>query len=85
MTRIPEPDQTPDGPAYEGRLLDRADDEVVDQGAPFDIRTLMSRRSVLGLVGLGFGAAALAACTPLVSTSPAATCWRPSRCPSTRR
>lgn len=83
MTRIPEPDQTPDGPAYEGRLLDRADDEVVDQGAPFDIRTLMSRRSVLGLVGLGFGAAALAACTPLVSTSPAATTTGGSTLPAT--
>lgn len=30
MNRIPEPDQTPDGPAFEGRLLDRPDDEVVD-------------------------------------------------------
>ncbi len=71
MTRIPEPDQTPDGPAYEGRLLDRADDEVVDQGAPFDIRTLVSRRSVLGLVGVGVGALALAACAP--RSAPAAT------------
>ena len=26
MPRIPEPDQTPDGPAYEGRLLARADE-----------------------------------------------------------
>lgn len=76
MTRIPEPEQTPDGPAYEGRLLDRVDDEVVDQGAPFDIRTLLTRRSVLSLVGVGLGAAALAACTPRAtasSTSPAAT------------
>lgn len=72
MNRIPEPDHTPAGPAYEGRLLDRADDEVVDQGAPFDIRTLMSRRSVLSLAGLGLGAAALAACTPTVTASPSA-------------
>ncbi|WP_435749127.1 intradiol ring-cleavage dioxygenase [Microbacterium sp. PMB16] len=64
MSRIPEPTQTPDGPAYEGRLLDRADEEVVDQGAPFDIRTLMSRRGVLGLAGLGLGAVVLAACAP---------------------
>ncbi|KQS16459.1 intradiol ring-cleavage dioxygenase [Frigoribacterium sp. Leaf186] len=61
--RIPEPDRTPDGPAYEGRLLDRADDEVVDQGVAFDLRTLVSRRSVLGLIGLGAGSVVLAACT----------------------
>lgn len=75
MIRIPGPDQTPDGPAYEGRLLDRPDDEVVDQGAGFDIRTLVTRRSVLGLVGLGAGSVALAACSAAASTtaSPSAT------------
>ncbi|WP_136040976.1 MULTISPECIES: intradiol ring-cleavage dioxygenase [unclassified Microbacterium] len=65
--RIPEPTQTPDGPAYEGRLLDRIDEEVVDQGAAFDIRTLMSRRGVLGLAGIGLGAVVLAACAPTAS------------------
>ncbi|MGO3885677.1 MAG: intradiol ring-cleavage dioxygenase [Mycetocola sp.] len=69
MSRIPEPEQTPDGPAYEGRLLDRADEEVVDQGAPFDIRTLLSRRNVLGLIGVGAGVAALAACSTTPSGS----------------
>lgn len=69
MSRIPEPTQTPDGPAYEGRLLDRIDEEVVDQGAAFDIRTLVSRRGVLSLVGLGVGAVALAACAPAASSS----------------
>lgn len=64
MRRIPEPQQTPQGPRFEGRLLDHADEEVVDQGAPFDIRTLITRRGVLSLVGLGMGAAALAACAP---------------------
>lgn len=64
MSRIPEPESTPDGPSYEGRLLDRADEEVVDQGVAFDIRTLMTRRSMLTIVGLGVGAVALAACTP---------------------
>ena len=63
MSRIPEPQKTPDGPSYEGRLLDRVDDEVVDQGVAFDIRTLISRRNVLSLLGLGVGAVALAACT----------------------
>ena len=78
MTRIPEPEQTPDGPAYEGRLLDRVDDEVVDQGAPFDIRTLLTRRSVLSLVGVGLGAAALAACTPRATASPTSPAATPS-------
>ena len=69
MTRIPEPVQTPEGPTYEGRLLDRVDEEVVDQGASFDIRTLVSRRGVLGLAGLGVGAVVLAACAPATPSS----------------
>lgn len=64
MTRIPDPEHTAAGPAYEGRLLDRPDEEVVDQGLSFDLGTLVSRRGILGLVGLGAGALALAACTP---------------------
>ncbi|TFI44640.1 3,4-dioxygenase subunit beta [Rhodococcus sp. 1R11] len=63
MPRIPEPTNTPDGPAYEGRLLDRPDEEVVDQGAAFDITTLLTRRRVLSIVGAGAGALALAACS----------------------
>ena len=62
MSRIPEPESTPEGPRYEGRLLDRTDEEVVDQGVAFDIRTLISRRGVLGFLGLGAGAVVLAAC-----------------------
>lgn len=73
MSRIPQPNQTPDGPAYEGRLLDRADEEVVDQGAAFDIRTVMSRRGVLGLAGLGLGAVVLAACAPAAVSGTGAT------------
>ncbi|ANP74394.1 intradiol ring-cleavage dioxygenase [Cryobacterium arcticum] len=69
MSRIPEPESTPDGPAYEGRLLDRVDDEVVDHGVAFDIRTLISRRNVLSLIGVGAGAVALAACTTDASGS----------------
>ena len=61
--RVPEPEETPEGPAYEGRLLARPEDEVVDQGAAFDSRTLVSRRGILSLVGLGAGAVVLAACT----------------------
>lgn len=72
MTRIPEPTATPDGPAYEGRLLDRPEEEVVDQGVSFDLRTLVSRRSVLSLVGVGIGGLALAACTPRSAPATAA-------------
>ncbi|MFD6700879.1 MULTISPECIES: intradiol ring-cleavage dioxygenase [unclassified Microbacterium] len=69
MSTFPDPTRTPDGPAYQGRLLDRPEEEVVDQGAPFDIRTLMSRRTVLSLVGLGAGGAVLAACAPVASNA----------------
>ncbi|MGI6879429.1 intradiol ring-cleavage dioxygenase [Microbacterium sp. gxy059] len=62
-TGIPDPTPTPDGPAYEGRLLDRPDEEVVDQGASFDMRTLLSRRVLLGAGVVGAGVVALAACT----------------------
>ena len=62
MSRIPEPESSPEGPRYEGRLLDRTDEEVVDQGVSFDIRTLISRRGILGFLGLGAGAVVLAAC-----------------------
>ena len=77
MNRFPDPDDTPDGPAYEGRLLARPEDEVVDQGIGFDLGTLLSRRGILGIVGLGAGAVALAACSPLATSaatpSPSAT------------
>ncbi|WP_306418770.1 hypothetical protein [Arthrobacter psychrolactophilus] len=61
--KIPEPQNSPDGLRYEGRLLDRADEEVVDHGISFDIGTLVSRRSMMGLLGTGVGAFALAACS----------------------
>ncbi|WP_322097740.1 intradiol ring-cleavage dioxygenase [Nakamurella alba] len=74
----PTPDQTPQGPAYQGRLLPRPDDEVVDQGLSFDVRTLLTRRRMFRVVGLGAGAFALAACstdtvTGTSSTAAAAT------------
>jgi protocatechuate 3,4-dioxygenase beta subunit len=79
--KIPQPTPTPDGPTFEGRLLDRADEEIVDQGAAFDIRTVMSRRGVLGLAGLGLGAVVLAACTPAASSGTGST-TTPSATPS---
>lgn len=69
MTRIPEPERTPRGPAYEGRLLHRVDEEVVDQGVSFDLGTLMNRRGVLSLMGIGAVGVALAACSPLTGGS----------------
>ena len=59
----PRPDQTPQGPAYEGRLLPHPDEEVVDQGLQFDVTTLLSRRGMLGAFGVTAGALALAACS----------------------
>lgn len=73
MRNVPEPESTPAGPAYEGRLLPRPEDEIVDQGAGFDIATVVTRRRVLTLVGAGVGAAALAACSADGSTSTAST------------
>ncbi|WP_370248054.1 3,4-dioxygenase subunit beta [Nocardioides sp.] len=63
MPRIPEPDQTPQGPRYQGRVLARPEEEVVDQGVGFDLGTLVSRRRILGLLGIGAGGLALAACS----------------------
>lgn len=56
------PDLVPPAPAYEGRSLPRPEEEVVDQGLPFDLVTLLSRRRAITLIGLGVGGAALAAC-----------------------
>lgn len=83
MIRIPEPDQTPRGPAYEGRLLDRPHEEVVDQGAAFDLRTLVTRRRMLSFVGIGAGAALLAACAPAASGSSTSSSSAPSAGTST--
>lgn len=82
MSRIPDTEMTPEGPTYEGRLLDRADEPVVDQGAPFDIRTLVSRRGILGLVALGAGAVTLAACSPAATGASATATATPSATPS---
>ncbi|MFE9789928.1 hypothetical protein ACFYO7_31600 [Nocardia salmonicida] len=75
MTRMPEPKNTPAGLTYEGRLLNRPTEEVVDQGAGFDITTLVTRRRILSVVGAGAGALALAACSnasdPTASTASA--------------
>lgn len=48
---------------YEGRALPRPDEEVVDQGLGFDIGTLLSRRKMLTLFGIGAAGLGLAACS----------------------
>ena len=63
MSNTPEPTRTSAGPAFEGRLLAHPDDDVVDQGARFDIDTILSRRGILAFAGIGAGAFALVACT----------------------
>jgi protocatechuate 3,4-dioxygenase beta subunit len=47
---------------YQGRPLPRPDEELVDQGLGFDVGTLMSRRRILQVLGLGAATAGLAAC-----------------------
>ncbi|WP_007513880.1 intradiol ring-cleavage dioxygenase [Pseudofrankia saprophytica] len=48
--------------SYEGRPLARPAEDVVDQGLAFDLGTLLSRRRLLTMVGLGAATAGLAAC-----------------------
>ncbi|MBM6402745.1 3,4-dioxygenase subunit beta [Phycicoccus sp. CSK15P-2] len=51
-----------DRPTYEGRVLPRPEDEVVDQGLAFDLGTLFDRRRALQVLGIGVAGGALAAC-----------------------
>jgi protocatechuate 3,4-dioxygenase beta subunit len=53
---------TEPSPTYEGRPLPRPDDELVDQGLAFDVGTLLSRRRLLGILGIGAATVGLAAC-----------------------
>ena len=65
----PRADRTP---TYEGRPLPRPDEELVDQGLGFDVGTLLSRRRLLGVLGLGAASVGLAACGAGGSTSSSA-------------
>ncbi len=65
----PRPDRTP---TYEGRSLPRPDEELVDQGLGFDVGTLLSRRRLLAVLGLGAASVGLAACGRGGSTSSSA-------------
>ena len=62
-------------PTFEGRPFHDPDEPLFDQGLAFDIETLLSRRSILKVIGLGgVSAGLLAACGPgaAATTSPAA-------------
>lgn len=63
------PTDRPAHPRYEGRPLDRPDEELTDQGLPFDVGTLLSRRLLLRGLGLGATAVGLAACGATASPS----------------
>ena len=58
------PAETPEHPTptYQGRPLDRPEEDLEDQGLAFDLGTLIDRRRALGILGLGAGSLALAAC-----------------------
>jgi protocatechuate 3,4-dioxygenase beta subunit len=47
---------------YEGRPLARPDEELVDQGLGFDLGTVMDRRRMLRMLGLGVAGLGLVAC-----------------------
>lgn len=47
---------------YQGRLLPRPDEDIVDQGLGFDLGTLLGRRHALQVLGLGVVAVGVAAC-----------------------
>jgi protocatechuate 3,4-dioxygenase beta subunit len=65
----PRQDRTP---TYEGRLLPRPDEELVDQGLGFDVGTLLGRRRLLAVLGLGAASVGLAACGAGGSTNSSA-------------
>jgi len=49
-------------PTFEGRVLARPAEELVDQGLRFDVETLLSRRRMLTFLGIGTAGLGLAAC-----------------------
>ena len=57
------------GRTYVGRRLPRPDEDVVDQGAAFDVATVLGRRQVLRVLGLGAVTVGLAACGASTSSS----------------
>ena len=64
MSHPRQPDLT-----YEGRPLDRPEEELTDQGLRFDVVTVLSRRNLLRGLGLGATTLTLAACGADAATS----------------
>jgi protocatechuate 3,4-dioxygenase beta subunit len=57
-------------PTYEGRPFHDPSEPLFDQGLAFDVETLLSRRSILKVIGLGgVSAGLLAACGPTGSSA----------------
>ena len=50
------------GPTYQGRPLARPDQDIEDQGLGFDLGTLMRRRQIFRMLGIGAAGLGLAAC-----------------------
>ena len=67
------PPQNQPSSIYEGRVLPRPDEELVDQGLGFDVGTLLSRRRLLGMLGIGAATVGLAACGAGSSSSSTST------------
>jgi len=63
-------------PSYQGRALARPHEEVVDQGLGFDLGTLLGRRQILRMLGIGAAGLGLAACDS--SSSPGGSAATPS-------
>lgn len=59
--------------SFEGRTLPHPGEDLEDQGLTFDVGTVLSRRKVLGLLGIGAGGMALAACAPGGSSAASST------------
>ena len=72
------PPQNQPSSTYEGRVLPRPDEELVDQGLGFDVGTLLSRRRLLGMFGIGAATVGLAACGAGSSSSSTSTGSAPS-------
>ena len=65
-------------PGFEGRVLPRPDEELVDQGLGFDVGTLLTRRRLLTVLGLGAASVGLAACGTGGSTASSSSAAVPS-------
>jgi hypothetical protein len=62
-------DKPSQDPTFEGRPLDRPEEELTDQGLRLDVVTVLSRRNLLRTFGLGATASTLAACGADASSS----------------